>query len=186
MLAVITRRMEQKQIGWYSRFRYVVSAIVFIDLPLWFEIRRRDWVLAGVCLFLMLAITYRRIGEIGWDKRWVVPYCCLTLTPLALLYIWPSWNPWLAFSLVAALHFPVMAWPASTREALQIESTHSFATSTGLGRDLIRWVIFTVIVSAIVLWMAPDSPGYARRELAFVVGGVIALWLAVGSKPARK
>ena len=101
----------------YRRYHYVIAAVTFIDLPLWIELRHQEWILAGLSLGLMLALTARRMAQIGWDKLWVYPYCCAVLCPLSMLVFWPSLSPWVTFSCMAALHIPVMVWPPATREA---------------------------------------------------------------------
>lgn len=98
----------------YRRRTHVIAAIAVVDPPLWIELRRHEWIGAAALMFLMLAVTARRMSEIGWDRAWAVPYCCVTISgPLAMLVVWPSVNPWVAFSFVAALHLPVMVWPAT-------------------------------------------------------------------------
>src|SRR5260370_22488192 len=106
------------QVKAYRRRSYVIAAVL-IDLLLWIELRRHEWIGAGAFLFVMLDLTARRMSEIGWERMWVVPYCCVTLSPLSMLVFWPSLNPWVAFSCVAALHIPVSVWPSSNRQTRQ-------------------------------------------------------------------
>lgn len=162
----------------YPRYRYVVSAIAFIDIPLWFEARHRDWVLVGASLFVMLVLTAARMREIGWDQIWAVPYCFWTVSPLSFLYLRPSLNSWIAFACIAALQTPVMVWPASEGRNANVENTASSRKSAGWRANLTELVIYAAVAWVWVFWVGPDNPGHIRREMFFFLGlvGVTVLY----------
>lgn len=165
----------------YPRYRYVVSAIVFIDLPLWIEARHRDWVLVGASLFVMLVLTVARMREIGWDQIWAVPYCFWTVSPLSFLYLRPTLSPWIAFACIAALQTPVMAWPASESRKASIEDAASSRKSAGWVAKLMELVTCAAVAWVWIFWVAPDNPGHMRREVFFLFGlvgvtGLYAVW----------
>jgi hypothetical protein len=99
----------------YPRYRYLISVIAFIDFPLWVEARHRAWAVAMILLLLMAVLAGRRFAEIGWHRAWAIPWCFVTISPLALLYFFPTVNPWLALICVAVLQVPAMLWPPMNR-----------------------------------------------------------------------
>ena len=104
------------QVRAYRRRIYVILSVAVIDFPLWIELRHQEWVGAGVITFLMFAVTAHRMAQIGWDRIWAVPYCCVALSPFSMLVLLPTLDPWVSLYCVAALHLPVMVWPSGNRQ----------------------------------------------------------------------
>ena len=95
----------------YPRYRYVVSTIVFSDFPLELAVRYHEWIFIGVIALVLLFLTVHRLIDIGWQRRWAVPLCCVGMSPAMVLYSRPSVSLWLILGCMAVLQVPVMAWP---------------------------------------------------------------------------
>jgi hypothetical protein len=94
-----------------SRLWYLISTALLIDLPLESEVRNHAWVLAGALVLLLVYITARRFIEIGWNRRWAIPYALFTLSPYAVLCFHPDANVRLITLAVVLLQVPAMVWP---------------------------------------------------------------------------
>ncbi len=94
----------------YPRYRYVVSTIVFSDFPLELAVRYHEWIFIGVIALVLLFLTVHRLIDIGWQRRWAVPLCCVGMSPAMVLYSRPSVSLWLILGCMAVLQVPVMAW----------------------------------------------------------------------------
>lgn len=103
---------DKMQTRTYPRYRYLISVIAFIDFPLWVGLRHHSWIVAMIMLAMMMLMIGRRFAEIGWHQVWAVPWCVDTVCPFALLYFYPTLNPWLALVCVAVLQVPLMLWPS--------------------------------------------------------------------------
>ena len=95
----------------YPRYRYVVSTIVFVDFPLELAVRYHDWLFVVVIALVLLFLTSHRLIDVGWNRYWAVPLCCVGLSPAAVLHFRPSVSLWLVLGCMAILQVPVMAWP---------------------------------------------------------------------------
>jgi uncharacterized membrane protein YhaH (DUF805 family) len=100
----------------YSKYRYLISVVAFIDFPLWVAIRHHEWVIAIVLFIPMTLLATRRFAEAGWRGTWAALWCFETISPLALLYFFPGVNQWLALLCVVALQVPLMLWPSMRPE----------------------------------------------------------------------
>lgn len=95
----------------YSRSRYVVTAIVFLDLPLELAVKHHAWFFVAAMVLSLLFLTTHRLIDVGWQRLWAVPLCCAGISPTLALYSWPDLDLWLILGFMAILQVPVMAWP---------------------------------------------------------------------------
>jgi uncharacterized membrane protein YhaH (DUF805 family) len=105
----------------YSKYRYLISVVAFIDFPLWVAIRHHDWTVAIVLFIAMTLLAVRRFAEASWRGAWAALWCFETVSPLALLYFFPGVNPWLVLLCVVALQIPLMLWPSMKPEEPRAE-----------------------------------------------------------------
>ena len=105
----------------YSKYRYLISVVAFIDFPLWVAIRHHDWTVAMVLFIPMTLLAVRRFTEAGWRGIWAALWCFETISPLTLLYFFPGLNPWFALFCVVALQIPLMLWPSMKSELPRAE-----------------------------------------------------------------
>jgi len=95
----------------YPRYRYVVSTLVFLDFPLELAVRYHEWLFVTVIALGLLFLTVHRLIDIGWQRSWAVPLCCVGMSPALILYARPNVSLWWILGCMAVLQVPVMAWP---------------------------------------------------------------------------
>jgi len=160
------------QVQAYPRYRYVISAVPFIDFPLWIELRHHAWITSATLLLLMLVITAERMAEIGWERKWAIPYCCVTVSPFAALVLLPNMNPWVVFGCVAALHIPVMAWPQTNQQSAPMQRAVASGVQEAVNTSFKS-------IGSYFMSIVPDAQRLAERwPFATVVVLVAALWMA--------
>jgi hypothetical protein len=95
----------------YPRLHYVITTVVFVDFPLGLAVQHHAWFFIGVIGLVLLILTVHRLIDIGWQRGWAVPLCCVGMSPALILYARPSVGLWWILGCMAVLQVPVMAWP---------------------------------------------------------------------------
>jgi hypothetical protein len=95
----------------YPRYRYVIATIIFADFPLELAVRYHEWLSVVVIALVLLFLAVHRLIDIGWQRRWAVPLCCIGMSPALVLYSRPGVSLRLILGCMAVLQVPIMAWP---------------------------------------------------------------------------